>query len=77
MTARADASRTPERPGNDTAVTGTLYLSDLPVVDRVVSQAKDAITMITASSKSTFRTGFPGKLRGGSLYPPQMPLRTG
>ena len=64
-------------PVTTSAVTGTLYLSDLPVVDRAMSQAKDAITMITASSKSTLRTGFPGKPRGGSLYPPQMPLRTG
>jgi hypothetical protein len=33
--------------------------------------------MITASSKSSFRTGFLGKPRGASLYGPQMPFRTG
>ena len=67
----------PERPGNDISRYRALCLFDPPAVDRAMSQTKDAITMITESSKSTFRTGFPGKPRGGSLYPPQMPLRTG
>lgn len=66
-----------ERPGYDISRYRGALPFDLPVVDRAMGQTKDAITMITAISKSTFRTGFPGKPRGGSLYGPQMPFRTG
>ncbi len=67
----------PERPGNDVSRYRGALLFDPSAVDGVLSQTKDAITMITARSKSTFRTGFPGKPRGDSLYGPQMPFRTG